>query len=69
MAWEIKYTSKWSGKTETHVNTNNVSDASGWARHLASENNCKATCEFVHSGPHTDNSGRREHIVSYGDKK
>jgi len=66
MPWEITYKSKWSGEKQTHVNTNNQSDAEGWARSLAQDNNCKVTCEYVHTGPHTDGSGRREHVVSVG---
>jgi hypothetical protein len=59
--WETTYTSKWNGAKETHINTNNVSDASGWTRSLAEENGCKAECHEVYT------DGSRKHVVSYGD--
>ena len=65
MSWEIKYTSKYTGKTETHVNTNNESDARGWAKSLAESNGCKAECTHVVDGPY-DRSGKRTHVVSEG---
>lgn len=69
MPWETKYRSKWTGEIVTHVNTNDEADARAWGRMLAQENGCKAVTEFVHSGPHTDNSGRRTHIESVGNDK
>lgn len=65
MSWEITYKSKWTGKTEVHRNTNNESDARGWMRSLANDNNCKATCEHVADGPY-DRSGKRTHVASEG---
>lgn len=59
--YEIKYISKWTGKSATKINTNNRSDAAGWAKSLASDNDCKAECYEV------DDNGNRKHIVSYGD--
>jgi hypothetical protein len=66
MSYEIRYTSKWDGKEHVHVNRNNRADAEGWARTLAQENGCKATCHEVADGPY-DYSGKRTHIISVGD--
>lgn len=66
MPWEITYRSKWDDREHVHVNSNNRADAEGWARNLAKDNGCKAVCEYVHEGPHTDNSGRRDHVISVG---
>lgn len=65
MSWEIKYRSKWTGKTEVHVNRNNEADARGWTENLARENGCKADCTHVADGPY-DHSGTRKHVVSEG---
>lgn len=63
MTWEIRYTSKYTGKQEVHVNRNNEADARGWATSLARDNNCKAECVYV------ERDGRRRHIVSEGDRR
>lgn len=67
MSWRIKYTSKWDGQEHTHINTNNQSDAEGWARNLSQDNNCKTVCEHVADGPY-DRSGKITHVLSVGDK-
>lgn len=61
--FEIEYTCRWSGQTSTHINTNSVADAGGWAKSLAQENGCKAVCVAVHE------DGTRKHIVSEGNDK
>lgn len=65
MSWKITYKDKWSGETRVHTNTNNQSDAEGWTKNLAQDNNCKATCEHIADGPY-DRSGKRTHVISIG---
>lgn len=65
MSWEIEYTSKYTGKKAVHVNTNNESDARGWAKILSQDNNCKAVCNHVADGPY-DHSGKVTHVTSEG---
>jgi hypothetical protein len=63
--WRITYKDKYSGKKEVHINQNNQSDAEGWTRVLAENNNCKAVCEHVADGPY-DYSGKVTHVISVG---
>ena len=68
MSWKIEYTDKWSGEKRVHINRNNESDACGWARSLAEDNNCKAVCTHVADGPY-DHSGKEKHVLSVGDNQ
>jgi len=69
MPYEIKYRSKWDGKEHVLTYSGNQAGAEGWARSLASDNGCKVVAEYVNNGPHTDYSGRRDHIISIGNDK
>lgn len=47
-----------------------LNSAEAWARTLSSTNNgCRAECSYVNTGPHTDYSGRRDHIITVGNDR
>lgn len=66
MSWRVTYRSKWSGKTVESTHNTNRSDAEGWTKSLAQENNCKATCVEIADGPY-DYSKKVTHILTVGD--
>lgn len=67
MPYEITRTDRWSGKPVTTVHNNSLADALGHADYYQRTDGGKVTVEYVHSGPHTDNKGRREHIRTEGE--
>lgn len=68
MSYEIRYTSKYTGREEVHKCNLSEGSARGWCKSLAKDHNCKAVCEHIADGPY-DWSGKRTHIVSEGDKR
>lgn len=67
MSYQIRYTSKWDGRTHTHTHSGSRGSAEGWARTLSEDNGGRrAECVEVADGPY-DRSGKVTHIVTVGD--
>lgn len=69
MPYEITRTDRWSGKEVTTTHEGSVADARGHVDYYRRTDGGQVTCVYVNKGPHTDGSGRREHIVTEGDKQ
>lgn len=65
MSYKIRYTDKHTGEKTTHAYSGTQAGAEGWARSLASDNQCKAEAVSVADGPY-DYSGKETHVISVG---
>lgn len=67
MPYEITRIDRWTGKPVVSVHKGSESDALGHQDYYRKTDGGQVKLEFVHEGPHTDGSGRREHIRTEGE--